>query len=293
MNRPRAALRAPRRLLLARRLPAARPDVATAQAEGLPGERAYATASACAPPPAGTVPYRPLVEPALATGLAPDGTPLRDRARAAHRRAARATGRERFDVNCAVCHGVLGDGESQVALNMSLRRPPSLHDFRDVADGCIYQVITQRLRPHALLRHGAHGRGALGGGRVRPRPAALAGRVDGAGAARGAWRARGGGAMSGAVYQGGGRALRLGRRRRGRRARPHGGRRVLRPAPRAVRVPRRVRLLARHRARRAHPARVAPRLERALAGGAAPLRRDRAAERARCSPCSSSRSCSA
>jgi mono/diheme cytochrome c family protein len=53
-----------------------------------------------------------------------------------------ALGRRKFDVHCAVCHGILGDGESQVAINMSLRRPPSLHAYRDVADGYLYQVIS-------------------------------------------------------------------------------------------------------------------------------------------------------
>jgi len=92
-------------------------------------------------PPEGTVPYRSLVEPALLTGLAPDGTPLRA-GPVKPTAELLARGRARFDIYCAACHGLLGDGESQVALNMSLRRPPSLHDFRDVADGWIYQVIT-------------------------------------------------------------------------------------------------------------------------------------------------------
>jgi mono/diheme cytochrome c family protein len=92
-------------------------------------------------PPAGTVPYRSLVEPALLTGLAPDGRPL-ERAPIPPTAELLAKGRAKYDVYCAVCHGVLGDGESQVALNMSLRRPPSLHGFVDLADGRIYDVIT-------------------------------------------------------------------------------------------------------------------------------------------------------
>lgn len=91
-------------------------------------------------PPAGTVAYRSLVEPALETGLAPDGSPLRT-APIPPTAELLARGRDRYDVYCAVCHGVLGDGESQLALNMSLRKPPSLHDFRDVADGWLYQVV--------------------------------------------------------------------------------------------------------------------------------------------------------
>lgn len=93
-------------------------------------------------PPAGTVPSRPPLEPAVATGKAPDGTPV---ALAPVPLDAKllARGRARFDIYCAVCHGVLGDGESQVAMNMSLRRPPSLHDYRDRPDGFFFQVMSE------------------------------------------------------------------------------------------------------------------------------------------------------
>jgi len=52
-------------------------------------------------------------------------------------------GRERFEVYCSACHGVDGFGESVVAENMALRRPPSLHEDRIVAlpPGRLYQVI--------------------------------------------------------------------------------------------------------------------------------------------------------
>ena len=103
---------------------------------------AYPDGLAMRQPPDGTVPYGgAVVEPAVATGLGPDGRPL-DRAPIAPTAALLARGRARFNVTCATCHGVLGDGESQVALNMSLRRPPSLHAYRDVADGHIYRVVT-------------------------------------------------------------------------------------------------------------------------------------------------------
>jgi mono/diheme cytochrome c family protein len=92
-------------------------------------------------PPAGTVPYRSLADPAAATGLGPDGKALPE-SPVAVSAALLARGRARFDVYCAVCHGVLGDGESQVALNMSLRRPPTLHAYRDVPDGHLYRVVT-------------------------------------------------------------------------------------------------------------------------------------------------------
>jgi mono/diheme cytochrome c family protein len=93
-------------------------------------------------PPAGTVPHRPPVQPALATGRGPDGAPLAV-SPVPPSAEVLARGRAKFDVHCAVCHGVLGDGESQLALNMSLRKPPSLHAYREVADGYIYQVITE------------------------------------------------------------------------------------------------------------------------------------------------------
>jgi mono/diheme cytochrome c family protein len=104
---------------------------------------AYPDGLAMRHPPEGTVPWAaaPLAAPAVATGLGPDGRPL-DRAPVAPTAALLARGRARFNVTCAACHGILGDGESQVALNMSLRRPPSLHAYRDVADGHIYRVVT-------------------------------------------------------------------------------------------------------------------------------------------------------
>lgn len=36
-------------------------------------------------------------------------------------------GRNRFEIFCATCHGLIGDGESEVAENMTLVPPPSLH----------------------------------------------------------------------------------------------------------------------------------------------------------------------
>ena len=51
-------------------------------------------------------------------------------------------GQREFQVTCAACHGLLGDGNSVVAEKMSLRAPPSLHDFADRPDGFFYGVIT-------------------------------------------------------------------------------------------------------------------------------------------------------
>jgi mono/diheme cytochrome c family protein len=103
-------------------------------------------------PPAGTVPHAAPVEPAVATGRGADGKPIAISPVKVDA-AMLARGRTRFDTNCAVCHGVLGDGESQVALNMSLRRPPSLHLYRERADGYLFQVITEGFGLMPSYRH--------------------------------------------------------------------------------------------------------------------------------------------
>jgi mono/diheme cytochrome c family protein len=56
-----------------------------------------------------------------------------------------ALGRARFDVVCAACHGIAGDGDSVVAGKMELRRPPSLHEprIRDLDAPAIYRVISE------------------------------------------------------------------------------------------------------------------------------------------------------
>jgi mono/diheme cytochrome c family protein len=101
----------------------------------------YADGLAMRDPPAGTVPFGPVVDPAVATGLTPDGQLLATMPVALSADLL-VRGRRQFDIYCAACHGVLGDGQSQVAMNMSLRKPANLHDYRGVADGHIYQVIT-------------------------------------------------------------------------------------------------------------------------------------------------------
>ncbi len=96
--------------------------------------------SMLAPPP-GTVPYGGTVEPAVASGLGPDGkfllaSPLPPS------RPLIETGRRKFEQTCAICHGLLGDGNSMVAKNMSLRPPPSVHLKRSFPDGYFFQVVT-------------------------------------------------------------------------------------------------------------------------------------------------------
>jgi len=102
----------------------------------------YADGLAMRAPPAGTVAYGSVGDAGLQTGAGPDGTPLAVSPVTPTPQLLQL-GRKRFDIHCALCHGVLGDGESQVALNMSLRRPPSLHAYRDVPDGYVFQVISR------------------------------------------------------------------------------------------------------------------------------------------------------
>ena len=53
-------------------------------------------------------------------------------------------GRGRFEIYCATCHGILGDGDSVVARNMSLRPPPNLTaaPYSERSVGSYYRTIT-------------------------------------------------------------------------------------------------------------------------------------------------------
>ena len=55
-----------------------------------------------------------------------------------------ALGRQRYDVTCAPCHGLAGDGNSWVARKMTLRPPPPLiaPPVRDQPPGRIFQSIS-------------------------------------------------------------------------------------------------------------------------------------------------------
>jgi mono/diheme cytochrome c family protein len=93
-------------------------------------------------PPEGTVPNdRPAGQPALTQGVV-SGTYV-ETIPIPVTLALLRTGQKQFETFCAACHGIAGDGDSQVAQNMTLRRPPSLVDARVQAfpPGRIYQVI--------------------------------------------------------------------------------------------------------------------------------------------------------
>lgn len=83
-------------------------------------------------PPEGTVPVDAVIGPSLLTTGASDNR-WADRIPIPVDRTFVETGHDRFDLYCATCHGVLGDGVSVVAAKMSLRKPPSLHDPRILA----------------------------------------------------------------------------------------------------------------------------------------------------------------
>jgi len=52
-------------------------------------------------------------------------------------------GRKRYDITCGTRHGPLGDGDSIVARQMSLRPPPSLHRYIEKPAGYIYEVASK------------------------------------------------------------------------------------------------------------------------------------------------------
>lgn len=53
-------------------------------------------------------------------------------------------GKKQFDITCATCHGLAGDGDSMAARNMALMPPPSFQSekLRGVPDGYIFEVIS-------------------------------------------------------------------------------------------------------------------------------------------------------
>jgi mono/diheme cytochrome c family protein len=94
-------------------------------------------------PPAGTVPReRQTMHPEIATGRDRNGDDLQA-IPVSITRESMDKGRKDFEIHCAVCHGLVGDGYSPVATQMSLRPPPSLHKLHNPSPGHIYQVINE------------------------------------------------------------------------------------------------------------------------------------------------------
>jgi hypothetical protein len=106
-------------------------------------------------PPEGTVPRERITQNApLTTGRLPDGPvqpngePLPNYVTSIPLPLTRQLlelGRKRFDITCATCHGPLGDGNSIVATQMSLRPPPSLiaQKYVQKPSGYLFEVATK------------------------------------------------------------------------------------------------------------------------------------------------------
>jgi mono/diheme cytochrome c family protein len=107
------------------------------------GETAlFADQRAMRPVPDGVVAREQAGDPEVRTGHTADGNEL-IAVPLPITRALLERGRARYQIACAVCHGVAGDGDSVVAHNMQRRRPPALHEPRIAAltPGAMYRVI--------------------------------------------------------------------------------------------------------------------------------------------------------
>jgi mono/diheme cytochrome c family protein len=93
-------------------------------------------------PPAGTVPIDGAGSRERTLGLT--GNAYVGASPVAVDRALLRRGQAQFEVYCATCHGLTGDGTSVVAEHMSLRKPPSLVDepVRSFPPGRVFQVIS-------------------------------------------------------------------------------------------------------------------------------------------------------
>ncbi len=107
----------------------------------------FADGIAMRAPPAGTVPRERLTgTPGLNTGriAGADGKdvylatiPLKVDRRFIE------LGQRSYNITCATCHGPVGDGDSIVARQMSLRPPPSFMKYLDKPPGYIFAVATE------------------------------------------------------------------------------------------------------------------------------------------------------
>jgi hypothetical protein len=105
---------------------------------------AFKNGQALQPPPDGTVALD-----------APDDAELPDRFPVALTHELFLRGQGRYEIACAPCHGLLGDGRSVVSDNLELRRPPSLLDDRRRAltPGQIHRVIREGYGLMGPYRH--------------------------------------------------------------------------------------------------------------------------------------------
>jgi mono/diheme cytochrome c family protein len=92
-------------------------------------------------PPEGTIPRERLVgHPDIATGEL-NGQPVAEIPVPVTQELL-VRGRHRYEIVCATCHGLVGNGDSMVADNMATRLPPSLVALTDKPAGFFYKAIT-------------------------------------------------------------------------------------------------------------------------------------------------------
>lgn len=106
--------------------------------------RFFADARMMRPPPDGAIPADPPPRDVAAPGAMVAGS-YRDRIPVPVTMDLLRLGRERFDVVCAACHGVLGDGASAVAVHMTLRPPPPLltANVRAMPVGRLFRIVEE------------------------------------------------------------------------------------------------------------------------------------------------------
>lgn len=104
----------------------------------------FADERAMRPPPEGTVPWGgspgpPAIEEGVVGGEPVDRVPI------PLTRPLLERGRERFEIYCGACHGIMGDAGTPVAARMLLRPPPSLHDprIRALPPGRLYRIVKE------------------------------------------------------------------------------------------------------------------------------------------------------
>jgi len=102
----------------------------------------FADGRAMRTPPEGTVPRERMVgHPNITTGEV-NGQPVAEVPFPITAELLRR-GRHRYEIVCASCHGLVGNGDSMVADNMATRLPPSLVALTDKPAGFFYKAITQ------------------------------------------------------------------------------------------------------------------------------------------------------
>ena len=113
------------------------------------GSEFYSDGMGMRAPPAGTVPRERVTgNPGLDQRQAGRRSTTQRLPRAGRRARCMRLGQKRYNIICATCHGPLGDGDSIVARQMSLRPPPSLIDYADRPTGYIFEVVS---KGHGLM----------------------------------------------------------------------------------------------------------------------------------------------